>query len=254
MDGATVLVRGDMEKNKAFIAVQGAVKQRKEHLAIVRDAFRYVHSTIPALGPAEEVPLPDNPAVAVPYDHLLKLEEHGERTYFPPGADKSYSVTELLNGVDSTRYQKERRNRMRKEQRGMSEKHVFVSYCHDNKDDVARLVEDLKNAGEPVWWDDDILGGRDWKEAIREAMKNAYAVVVCLSPELTEERYRSGRLSRSARRDCHLPSIWSRSHLHLPCAAGEMPSPAHRDRRHADAGADSAYRSVSRNQTQRRFA
>jgi internalin A len=51
IDGATVLVRGDFEKNKAFIAVQGAVKQRKEHLAVVRDAFRYVHSTIPALGP-----------------------------------------------------------------------------------------------------------------------------------------------------------------------------------------------------------
>ena len=74
----------------------------------------------------------------------------------------------------------------------MSVKHVFVSYCHDNQDDVARLVEDLKRAGEPVWWDEDILGGRDWKEAIREAMKNAYAVVVCLSPELTEERYRTG--------------------------------------------------------------
>ena len=192
IDGATVLVRGDMEKNKAFIAVQGAVKQRKEHLAIVRDAFRYVHATIPALGPVEEVPLPDKPAVAVPYDHLLKLEELGESTCVPIGADKRYSVTELLNGVDSTRYQNERRNRMRKERREMSEKHVFVSYCRDNKDDVARLVEDLEKAGESVWWDEDILGGRDWKEAIRAAMKDAYAVVVCLSPELTEERYRSG--------------------------------------------------------------
>ncbi len=192
MEGATVLVRGDVEKNKAFIAVQGAVKQRKEHLAIVRDAFRHVHSTIPALNPVEEVPLPDQPAVAVSYSHLLKLEEYGERTHFPPGADRPYLVTELLNGVDSTQYQAERRKRMRKERTEMSVKHVFVSYCHDNQDDVARLVEDLKRAGEPVWWDEDILGGRDWKEAIREAMKNAYAVVVCLSPELTEERYRTG--------------------------------------------------------------
>jgi internalin A len=192
IDGATVLVRGDMEKNKAFIAVQGAFKQRKEHLAIVRDAFRYVHSTIPALGPNEEVPLPDNPAVAVPYDHLLKLEELGESTCVPIGADKRYSVTELLNGVDSTRYQHERRNRLQKEHGEVFEKHVFVSYCHDNKDDAARLVEDLKNEGERVWWDEDILGGRDWKEAIREAIKNAYAVVVCLSPEATEARYRSG--------------------------------------------------------------
>jgi hypothetical protein len=57
---------------------------------------------------------------------------------------------------------------------------------------VARLVKNLRKKGEPVWWDDDILGGDDWKEAIREAMKNAYAVVVCLSPKLTEDRYRSG--------------------------------------------------------------
>ena len=192
IDGNTVLVRGDTDKNKAFIAVQGAIRQRKERLAIVRDAFRYVHSTIPALGPKEEVPLPDKPDVVVPYDHLLKLEELGEGTCVPVGADKRYSVEELLNGVDSTRYQRERRRRMQKERREMGTRHVFVSYCHDNRDDVARLVEELENEGEPAWWDEDILGGLDWKEAIRDAMKNAYAIVVCLSPELTDERYRSG--------------------------------------------------------------
>lgn len=191
IDGNTVLVRGDMEKSKAFIAVQGAVRQRKVRLAIVRDAFRYVHSTIPALSPKEEVPLPDRPDVAVPYDHLLKLEELGENTCVPVGADKRYSVTELLNGVDSTRYRNERRRRVQKERGVMGERHVFVSYCHENRGEVARLVENLDNAGVSVWWDEDILGGCDWKEAIREAMKNAYAVVICLSPELTE-RYRSG--------------------------------------------------------------
>ena len=114
IDGATVLIRRDIEKNKAFIAVQGPVKQRKENPAIVRDAFRYVHSTILALAPKEEVPLPDKPTVTVPYDHLLKLEKLGERTCVPVGADKRYSVTELLNAVDSTRYQNERQNHARK--------------------------------------------------------------------------------------------------------------------------------------------
>lgn len=192
IDGATILIRGDMEKNKAFIAVQGPVKQRKEYLAIVRDAFRHVHSTIPALQPTEEVPLPDKSAVSVPYDHLLKLEELGEAGCVPVGANRRYSVTELLNGVDSTQYQIERRKRMREDRGEMSDKHVFVSYCHENKDDVARLVEELESAGMRVWWDEEILGGRDFKEAIREAMENAFAVVICLSPELTEKRYRSG--------------------------------------------------------------
>jgi internalin A len=157
IDGATILVRGDTAKNATCIAVQGAVGRPKENLAILRDAFRYVHSTIPALDPDDEVPLPAKPNVAVPYDHLLKLEGLRERTCVPIGADGRHSVTDLLNGVDSTRYQVE--GRKRNERSEMNEKHVFVSYCHDNKDDVARLVEDLKNASDPVWWDEDILGG-----------------------------------------------------------------------------------------------
>ncbi|MBN2271679.1 MAG: toll/interleukin-1 receptor domain-containing protein, partial [Sedimentisphaerales bacterium] len=191
IDGNRVLVRGDMERDKVFIAVQGPVEPRRERLAVVRDAFRYIHSTIPELKPKEEVPLPDKPEISVPYNHLLKLEKHEQRDYFPVGADKPYIVQDLLNGVDSALYRVRRRREKIKEREIMSEKHVFISYCHDNKDKVARLIEDLENAGESVWWDDDILGGRDWKEAIRMAMKSACAVVVCLSPELTA-RYRSG--------------------------------------------------------------
>ena len=191
IDGNRVLVRGDMEKDKIFIAVQGYVKPRRERLAVVREAFRYIHSTIPELKPKEEVPLPDKPEIAVPYDHLLNLERHGRRDDFPVGAEKPYPVQDLLNGVDSALYRLRRRRDKVKGREAMNEKHVFVSYCHDNKDEVARLVEELEDAGESVWWDEDILGGQDWKREIRRAMQNAYAVVVCLSPEL-EGRYRSG--------------------------------------------------------------
>jgi len=73
----------------------------------------------------------------------------------------------------------------------MAKKHVFLSYCRDNKDEVARLRADLIAAGETVWWYGDILGGQDWKQQIRWAMKQSYAVVLCLSKEL-EERVHSG--------------------------------------------------------------
>jgi hypothetical protein len=69
--------------------------------------------------------------------------------------------------------------------------HVFLSYCHDNKDEVARLRDDLIASGERVWWDDEILPGEDWKSAIRRAMKSSYAVVLCLSEEI-EARAKSG--------------------------------------------------------------
>lgn len=101
-------------------------------------------------------------------------------------------VEDCLATSGTSLYPLGRREDKLKEGEAMSGKHVFVSYCHDNKDEVARLVQELRDAGESVWWDEDIPGGRDWKEAIRAAMEKAYAVVVCLSPELTEDRDRSG--------------------------------------------------------------
>jgi len=46
-------------------------------------------------------------------------------------------------------------------------------------------------AGQAVWWDQEILPGQDWKHAIRAAMEESYAVVLCLSKELTT-RVQSG--------------------------------------------------------------
>lgn len=61
--------------------------------------------------------------------------------------------------------------------------HLFLSYCHDNADEVAKLRDDLIKAGENVWWDGDILPGQDWELAINQAMKRSYAVLLCLSKE-----------------------------------------------------------------------
>ena len=73
----------------------------------------------------------------------------------------------------------------------MAKKHVFLSYCRDNADEVRRLHGELIAAGETVWWDQDILPGQDWKLEIRKAMKDAYAVVLCLSEE-TADRITTG--------------------------------------------------------------
>ena len=69
--------------------------------------------------------------------------------------------------------------------------HLFLSYCHDDKAEVARLHRALTDAGETVWWDQDIDVGLDWKMAIRKAMKDSYAIVVCLSQN-TEARTELG--------------------------------------------------------------
>ena len=66
----------------------------------------------------------------------------------------------------------------------MAKKHVFLSYCRDNKTEIAELRNDLIAEGERVWWDGDILPGQDFRLEIRNAMKDAHAVIVCLSKEL----------------------------------------------------------------------
>ncbi len=73
----------------------------------------------------------------------------------------------------------------------VAKKHVFLSYCRDNENEVATLRDELIAAGKTVWWDQDILPGGDWKFEIRQAMKDSYAVVLCLSKE-TEARDTSG--------------------------------------------------------------
>jgi hypothetical protein len=70
-------------------------------------------------------------------------------------------------------------------------KHVFLSYCRENVEDVRKLRDDLIAADVPTWWDQDILPGQDWKLAIRTAMHESYAVVLCLSQE-TDARNRAG--------------------------------------------------------------
>lgn len=70
-------------------------------------------------------------------------------------------------------------------------RHVFLSYCRENLSNVAELRRDLVAAGERVWWDQDILPGQNWKSEIRKAMKQAFAVVVCLSKDV-ETRTSSG--------------------------------------------------------------
>jgi non-canonical purine NTP pyrophosphatase (RdgB/HAM1 family) len=64
-----------------------------------------------------------------------------------------------------------------------AKRHVFISYCRENRPAVAVLRDELRRAGEAVWWDEDIPPGQEWKHAIRSALRSSYAVILCLSAE-----------------------------------------------------------------------
>lgn len=65
----------------------------------------------------------------------------------------------------------------------MKQGHVFLSYCHDNTAQVQQLHDELMLRGMEVWWDKNIKPGQDWKFEISKALREARAVILCLSAE-----------------------------------------------------------------------
>jgi hypothetical protein len=111
IDGCKVLVRGDGRAKAVRVLVDGRAETRRSALATVRDVFKAIHATIPRLKVEVRVPIPDFPEVAVPYAHLLDLEELSRADpardeFIPQGLPKSerrtYSARQLLSGIDAS--------------------------------------------------------------------------------------------------------------------------------------------------------
>jgi len=43
--------------------------------------------------------MPDQPSISVSYEHLIRLERLGEKTYIPDGSETPYSVIDLLGTI-----------------------------------------------------------------------------------------------------------------------------------------------------------
>jgi len=184
-DNCDAVVRADARERRVDIHITGPEAQRRGVLAIIREKFDEQHRDLKGLEVVERVPVPGQPGVTVSYELLLTLEGEHEEYCWPEGSRKKVPVWDLLNGLESRESRDQRRKQLRPTTTDaiVSRKHVFLSYCHDNVADVQQLHDDLIALGEAVWWDKDILPGRDWKLEIRKAMINAYAVVLCLSRE-----------------------------------------------------------------------
>lgn len=62
--------------------------------------------------------------------------------------------------------------------------HVFLSYVRENTEEVERLRDYLDCADIKVWLDrDSIIPGRNWKEAVREAIEKGSFFIACFSKE-----------------------------------------------------------------------
>ena len=59
---------------------------------------------------------------------------------------------------------------------------VFISYAREDRPFAARLAHALEAGGRTVWWDREILPGKDFAELIAAELAQAKAVVVIWSP------------------------------------------------------------------------
>lgn len=63
---------------------------------------------------------------------------------------------------------------------------VFISYAREDRPFAARLAHALEAGGRSVWWDREILPGKDFTQLIGAELAQAKAVVVIWSPSSTQ--------------------------------------------------------------------
>lgn len=68
--------------------------------------------------------------------------------------------------------------------------HVFISYKHDDKEFADILIRQIQNAGFKLWIDtEQIRAGENWREAINYAIRDAFALVLVMTPETKSSEY-----------------------------------------------------------------
>lgn len=68
--------------------------------------------------------------------------------------------------------------------------HIFVSYNHHGDGDFADVLRGrLEREGFTVWMDDELKAGEDWRVNIDQAIRDAFVLVVIMSPEAKASEY-----------------------------------------------------------------
>lgn len=94
---ATAAVRADDAAKCIEVELIG--QHRRELLTVIRWALLDIHRAYEKLTATERVPLPDQPDVAVSFNHLLLLERTGTQEFIPEGAEQPYRVADLLGNL-----------------------------------------------------------------------------------------------------------------------------------------------------------
>jgi internalin A len=99
------VIKSDNEARRIYINVNGG--QKRDYFSSILFNLREINSSFEQLKAIEKIPIPDEPEIAVSYDHLVYLEEIGENGYRPEGSKKACSVKDLLGTVNVQKTEQE---------------------------------------------------------------------------------------------------------------------------------------------------
>lgn len=87
--------------------------------------------------------------------------------------------------------------------------HIFVSYSHKDAEFVDKFVTDLKQKDFDVWIDHRIRPGTpNYEKAIREAITNAYTLLLIVTPNSRDSNYVQNEVAFAQNRNCPIYPIW----------------------------------------------
>jgi internalin A len=189
-DGATALVKADIQDKKVYISVNGSGDHRRRLLAIIRSDFEHIHSSF-SFKPQEMVPVPGYPDTLIPYQKLQVLEKKEVQTFKEVVGDDvlDLNVIELLNGVDL----EGTRQRNNLESRNNNALRIFCSYSH--KDETLR--EELGTILKPIerqglidsWSDHKITSGQEFDAEIKKNLARADIILLLVSQDFMASDY-----------------------------------------------------------------
>ena len=82
---------------------------------------------------------------------------------------------------------------------------VFISYAREDRGIATRLADALAARGLQVWWDRNLVLGRDYDRDIERELTNARAVLVVWSPDSVESDWVRAEASEAADRKRIVP-------------------------------------------------
>jgi len=84
---------------------------------------------------------------------------------------------------------------------------IFVSYAREDRDTVSTLAAHLEATGWTVWWDRQILAGKEFDTVIETEIGQARCVLVVWSAHSVDSRWVKTEASEGLRRDILVPII-----------------------------------------------